>query len=530
VGFLPFGANEQVLARGGNKGPAWEWAVGTDTDAGQNVQGSLDWVSGRVYSWKLVNSGAGSAVLEIREAGSLRLSLAYPSGMDAGNALELEVSTNPSIGSETTIEASLTRLNGYGVSGSLWQSGMRGHSAQALYYYFPPMAQGFIAEGTVSLTFPKKLPTGSRVQFTVRAGTIPCGSTGNRPTVTITAPAANSVFSAPATVGVTANAQDSDGTVAQVAFFANGSSIGAATSSPFTIQWTNVQAGTYSLTAVATDNNGLQATSAAVPITVGAGQALYFIHVDHLSTPRLIADAAQKTVWMWDQREPFGNNPTKEALDGDLLSLSFSQRLPGQNYDPETNLHHNYYRDYDPTLGRYGESDPIGLRGGLNTYAYAESKPTSTADPKGLYTALWHRMFTLMAGVGKCLPVGALRDLATMVVIVDDLPDSQKVWNSHMHAMCALGLDPIICQKNYENYIANLRNSCDLDDLAKVIHAVQDLHAGGHRNFATFSGFRRTPPSHLYYDALPTANEVQGVPLVTGNVISDWCERCRVCR
>lgn len=78
AGFTPSGANEQMLARGGNKGPAWEWAVGTDTEAGQSVQGSLDWDSGRVYSWKLVNSGTGSQVLEVRDAGSLRLSLSYP--------------------------------------------------------------------------------------------------------------------------------------------------------------------------------------------------------------------------------------------------------------------------------------------------------------------------------------------------------------------------------------------------------------------------------------------------------------------
>ena len=87
AGFVPFGATEQVLARAGNSGPAWEWAVGTDTDAGQKVQGSLDWVSGRVYSWRLVYSGSGSAVLEIRDVGNLRLSLNYPAGMDAGNAL-----------------------------------------------------------------------------------------------------------------------------------------------------------------------------------------------------------------------------------------------------------------------------------------------------------------------------------------------------------------------------------------------------------------------------------------------------------
>jgi RHS repeat-associated protein len=384
AGFTPFGVNEQVLARGGNSGPAWEWAVGTDTEAGQQVQGSLDWVSGRVYSWRLVNSGAGSQVLEIREAGSLRLGLNYPSGMDPGNALELRVSANPSIGPQTSIAASLTSLNGHGVSGSLSRSGTRSRSEQALYWYFPQMAQGFTAEGTVSLTFPAKLPSGSRVRFTVRAGTIPCRSTSNPPTVSISTPASGSVFSAPTTVTVTADAQDSDGTVEKVAFFANGTPIGTDTTSPFAIAWANVQAGAYSLTAVATDDEGLQTTSAAVPIAVNAVKALYFIHVDHLNTPRLIADSTQKTVWRWDQAEPFGNNPADEDPEAVGVAFDLPLRLPGQYYDAETLLHYNYFRGYDAGVGRYVESDPIGLDGGLNTYNYVGGAPLTGEDPFGL--------------------------------------------------------------------------------------------------------------------------------------------------
>jgi RHS repeat-associated protein len=60
------------------------------------------------------------------------------------------------------------------------------------------------------------------------------------------------------------------------------------------------------------------------------------------------------------------------------------QVLPGQYFDTETATHYNYFRDYDPTIGRYIESDPIGLGGGKDTYNYSEAAPTMEEDPFGL--------------------------------------------------------------------------------------------------------------------------------------------------
>jgi len=117
----------------------------------------------------------------------------------------------------------------------------------------------------------------------------------------------------------------------------------------------------------------------------------YHDQSDHLNTPRLVADAAQQTVWRWDQAEPFGSNPADEDPDANSVAFDLPLRLPGQRYDAETGLHYNYFRDYDASLGRYGESDPIGLRGGLNTYAYAKLMPLAAIDPRGLEVLICYR-------------------------------------------------------------------------------------------------------------------------------------------
>jgi RHS repeat-associated protein len=59
-------------------------------------------------------------------------------------------------------------------------------------------------------------------------------------------------------------------------------------------------------------------------------------------------------------------------------------RFPGQQYDAATGVHYNYFRDYEPGTGRYVQSDPIGLRGGISTYGYALGNPLMYSDPSGL--------------------------------------------------------------------------------------------------------------------------------------------------
>ena len=112
-------------------------------------------------------------------------------------------------------------------------------------------------------------------------------------------------------------------------------------------------------------------------------QTLYYIHADQLNTPRLIADEAGTTVWRWDNREPFGTNAPSEYAGANGQPVRFNLRFPGQYYDSETGTFYNYFRDYDPQTGRYIQSDPIGLAGGINTYTYVDGKPISLTDLHG---------------------------------------------------------------------------------------------------------------------------------------------------
>ena len=121
--------------------------------------------------------------------------------------------------------------------------------------------------------------------------------------------------------------------------------------------------------------------------TASGGVDIYSIYTDHLNTPRLIIDSANRTVWEWPL-DTFGAGAAKEYPSG-LGTFSFNLRFPGQYHDAETGLHYNYFRDYDPSVGRYVESDPIGLKGGLNTFGYANARPTVNADTFGLYGLPW---------------------------------------------------------------------------------------------------------------------------------------------
>jgi len=143
------------------------------------------------------------------------------------------------------------------------------------------------------------------------------------------------------------------------------------------------------------------------PLALIEDNNFYYIHNDHLATPQQITDQAQTVVWAADYR-PFGDATTT------VNTVNNNLRFPGQYYDEESGLHYNYFRYYDPKIGRYITHDPFGiipgltkdpslhlprkirrrlagmdttdfLRSGLNhPYLYVKANPLSIIDPFGL--------------------------------------------------------------------------------------------------------------------------------------------------
>ena len=124
-----------------------------------------------------------------------------------------------------------------------------------------------------------------------------------------------------------------------------------------------------------------------LPVGVRAGERVLPVESDHLGSPRAVHDPDRgERIWHWPLlNNAFGATPAETDPDGDGEAFELGLRFPGQYFDAESGLHYNYFRDYDPTTGRYVQSDPIGLEGGINTYGYAIQNPLYYTDPQGLY-------------------------------------------------------------------------------------------------------------------------------------------------
>ena len=170
-----------------------------------------------------------------------------------------------------------------------------------------------------------------------------------------------------------------------------------------------------------------------------------------------------------------------------LGAFEFNHRLPGQLFDRETALHHNDHRDYRAHMGRYVESDPIGLKGGVNRFAYVGGAPISRVDPLGL------RPLT-SCEKGALGPYIPQTDLDSA-----DLHDGEVPWY--------LGSDYVGITRGNDIYFRpGVYDATTTAGVALLGHEL--VHVGQYRNgmtvasylWSTRNGYRNSPYEQEAYD------------------------------
>ncbi len=160
-----------------------------------------------------------------------------------------------------------------------------------------------------------------------------------------------------------------------------GGCIGSGTSSVFIYSESGALVGNYNM-CDATDEDVVYLD--ATPLARVKDGVIYPLEADHLGSPRVMQKPdGSGTGWTWNL---LANSVTGSNAFGEQLPTgkqNFNLRFPGQFADGN-GLSYNYFRDYEAGTGRYVESDPIGLRGGISTFGYAASSPGKFIDPSGL--------------------------------------------------------------------------------------------------------------------------------------------------
>jgi RHS repeat-associated protein len=157
------------------------------------------------------------------------------------------------------------------------------------------------------------------------------------------------------------------------------------------------------------------------PVGVIRDEQVYMIVTDWRQAPIDVVGPEGKVVWHAQYR-PFGSAEINADPDKDGEKFALNLRLPGQYYDTETGIAYNLHRDYDPSIGRFLTSDPLGVSAGLNTYAYVESDPINRIDPTGLYGEDMHYYMTYFLATVAGLDQETVSVIAHGAQYIDDNP------------------------------------------------------------------------------------------------------------
>jgi RHS repeat-associated protein len=175
---------------------------------------------------------------------------------------------------------------------------------------------------------------------------------------------------------------------------------------------------------------------------------IFYIHNDHLSTPRAVLNTSNGLRWRW-LAEPFGTTAS-ETNPQSLGAFTFNLRHPGQYADSETGLFYNYFRDYDSATGRYTTPDPVGLAGGINPFVYVENQPAMQVDPQGL-----------MGRGGGGAGTYKKRDACPPEDCVDVIVTSHSgVCDNNPDPMCAAGMQAAGLEGPYTSYKTKVDVPC----------------------------------------------------------------------
>jgi RHS repeat-associated protein len=147
------------------------------------------------------------------------------------------------------------------------------------------------------------------------------------------------------------------------------------------------------------------------------------IHHDQTGRPQVVTDASGAVVWK-ARNYPFEREVALDTIGG--LNLGF----PGQYYDAERGLWNNGRRDYNASLGRYNESDPAGLVGGVNTYAYVGNNPLSYRDPSGLFPN--PAEITCIDPIQPICWAGVAVDIGATAMVLSEIASSHQQKNVHL--------------------------------------------------------------------------------------------------